>query len=306
MDWAATAIAIPGGDGHPLVPVVAAWAAWGATMVSISSGPKSSSASRNEPKRRSVYGSTSVARAQSTLAMFRNDFEEARRHAEEWVELARKSGDPYELAGALLTLGGPLQSTEPTLDPAIATTEEAVRVARAAGIDTALVFGLSNLASWLPYEESQRALTLLDEAIEVGTRIGDRLGVSYAMAIKAGIAARRGDWRTALQVSVDAAEQMLELGAHWYMSRSLYWAGVALCALGSCEPAAVVLGNANAITERWVPDWIVEIGAATDATLLETLGEQQVATLTARGAALDITDAFAYLRAEADRALAAP
>ena len=32
MDWAATAIAIPGGDGHPLFPVVAAWAAWGATM----------------------------------------------------------------------------------------------------------------------------------------------------------------------------------------------------------------------------------------------------------------------------------
>ena len=32
MDWAATAIAIPGGDDHPLFPVVAAWAAWGATM----------------------------------------------------------------------------------------------------------------------------------------------------------------------------------------------------------------------------------------------------------------------------------
>ena len=31
MDWAATASAIPGGDGHPLFPVVAAWAAWGAT-----------------------------------------------------------------------------------------------------------------------------------------------------------------------------------------------------------------------------------------------------------------------------------
>ena len=32
MDWAATAVAIPGGDGHPLFPAVAAWAAWGATM----------------------------------------------------------------------------------------------------------------------------------------------------------------------------------------------------------------------------------------------------------------------------------
>jgi hypothetical protein len=42
------------------------------------------------------------------------------------------------------------------------------------------------------------------------------------------------------------------------------------------------------------------------AALREALGEQQVATLAARGAALDITDAIAYLRAEADRALAAP
>ena len=32
MDWAATASTIPGGDDHPLFPVVAAWAAWGATM----------------------------------------------------------------------------------------------------------------------------------------------------------------------------------------------------------------------------------------------------------------------------------
>jgi hypothetical protein len=46
--------------------------------------------------------------------------------------------------------------------------------------------------------------------------------------------------------------------------------------------------------------------AAADAALRETLGEQQVATLAARGAALDITDAVAYLHAEVDRALAAP
>ncbi len=90
------------------------------------------------------------------------------------------------------------------------------------------------------------------------------------------------------------------------MSGSLFWAGVALCALGSCEPAAVLLGNANAMTEPWVPDWIVDIRAATDAALLEALGEQHLATLTARGAALDITDAVAYLRAEADRTLGAP
>ena len=80
--------------------------------------------------------------------------------------------------GGLLTLGGALQITEPTLDAAIATTAEAVRVARTAGIDAALVFGLPTLATWLPLEESQRALALLDEAIEIATRIGARLRFS--------------------------------------------------------------------------------------------------------------------------------
>ena len=233
----------------------------------------------------------------------------SRRHdvyAEEWVELGRKSGDPFDLAGALLTLGGALQVTEPTLDAAIATTEEAVRVARTAGIDTALISGLPNLAMWLPLEESQRALALLDEAIEIATRIGARLGVADVIGVKAWIAARRGDWRTALQGAVDSAEQALELGDHALASRSLYTAGVALCALGSCEPAAVVFGKANAIQERWGADTTLEMLAATDAALLEALGEQQVATLAAQGAALDITDAVAYLHAEADRALDVP
>jgi hypothetical protein len=58
--------------------------------------------------------------------------------------------------------------------------------------------------------------------------------------------------------------------------------------------------------ERWGVAWILEMFAATDAALVEALGEQHVATLAARGAALDITEAVAYLRAEADRVLAAP
>ena len=42
------------------------------------------------------------------------------------------------------------------------------------------------------------------------------------------------------------------------------------------------------MTEPWVPDWIAEMKVATDATLLETLGEQQLATLVKHGAALDL------------------
>ncbi len=306
MHWAATAVAIPGGVDHPLVPVVAAWAAWGATMGLDFERAAELVGVAERAQAALGIRLASVARAQAILEFYRQNFEEARRHAEEFVELARKSGDPDELGDALTTLGGALWVTEPTLDAAIATVEEAMRVARAAGIDTTLTNVLPMIVVWLPYEESERVLALLDEAIEISTRIGDRLGASNATGVKARIAARRGDWPTTLHGAIDSIEQALELGDHGIASRSLYTAGVALCALGSCEPAAVLFGKAHAMTERWVPDWTLEMLAETDAALLEALGEQQVTTLTARGAALDMTDAVAYLHTETDRALPPP
>jgi tetratricopeptide (TPR) repeat protein len=246
-----------------------------------------------------------VARAQAILGFFRGDFEEARRHAAEWVELARASGDDYELAHAHTMLASALQITEPTLDAAIATIEEAVHVARIAGIDTTLPYALPNLATWLPYEESERALALLDEATEISTRIGDRWGVANATHQKGHIAARHGEWRTTLRAIADAADQNLQLGALANVGLC-HLAGVAFWELGLFEPAAVLIGKSDAMTEQRPPDWILEMKAATDAALRETLGQEQTLMLAARGAALDITDAVAYLRGEADRALAAP
>jgi predicted ATPase len=303
MDWAAIAITIPGGDSHPLFPVVAAWAAWSATM-----GREFERADELvavAERAQAVLGLRlpSVARARTTAAFFVNDFEGARRHAAEWVDLARDSGNDEELSNALLMLGSALRFTEPTRDAAIATVEDSVRIARAAGVDTLLGLGLSTIAFWLPAEESQRARALLDEAIEVSTRIGDRLGAANALGNVAGLASRSGDWRTALRAAVVSAEEKLELGAQLIMSGSLFWAGVSLSALGSYEPAAILIGNANAMTEPWVPEWILEIKATTDAALLDALGEQRLVTLTQQGAALEITDVVSYLRTETNRIL---
>jgi predicted ATPase/class 3 adenylate cyclase len=305
MDWAATAVAIPGGDGHPLYPVVAAWAAWGATMGGDFERAETLVALAEQAEAALGARLPSVARARATLAFFRSDFEAAQRHSADWVELARASGDHEDLAHALIMLGAALQTTEATLDTSITAIEEAVSVARADGIDTALVFAPVMLAGWLPLEDSDRALALLDEAIEVSTRIGERMGRSTATASKAGLAARRGDWQTALRASLDAAEQKLEIGDHALIYTCLFPGAVALCALGSYEAAAVLFGKSDAMTERWGVNWIHEMLAATDAALLEALGEQQTLTLEAQGAELGITEAVACLRAEADRALAA-
>ena len=305
MEWATTAIAIPGGDDHPLFPVVATWAVWGATMAGDLERAEAFVATAEQAQAALGTRLPSVARAQAILGFFRGDFDEARRHAAEWVELAWASGDAYELANALTLLASAIQIIEPTLDAAIATTEEAVRVARAAGVDSALPFALPNLASWLPYEESERALALLDEATEVSTRIGDRWGAANATHQKGHIAGRRGEWRTALRAIVDAADQNLQLGALANVGLC-HLAGVAFWELGLFEPAAVLIGKSDAMSEALIPDWVLEMKAATEAALREALGEQYVATLAEQGAALGVADAVAYLHAEAERALAAP
>ncbi len=88
--------------------------------VAISSGPQTSSLPRNEPKRRSVYGLgpwRGLRRPSRSIAMT------SRRHdvtPRSGSSSRVASGDPYELAHALIMLGGALQITEPTLDAAIA------------------------------------------------------------------------------------------------------------------------------------------------------------------------------------------
>src|SRR6185295_11802630 len=125
----------------------------------------------------------------------------------------------------------------------IAMLEESVRVARDAGIFSALSMSLPFLAAVLPIEESERALALLDEAIEVGTLVGWSVwgGEPQLMISKATIAFQRGDWRTALQEIVDYVESD-DASA---VSGPFCVAGSALCGLGCFEPAAVLLGKAD-------------------------------------------------------------
>ena len=217
-------------------------------------------------------------------------------YAQEWAELARASGDDYELALAL-TLLATARMHEPEVGMAML--EESVRVARDGGILSALSISLPFLAGMLPIDESERALALLDEAIEVGRLVGDRWSVRQVTLAKASIALQRGEWRNALQLALD----YIDLDVAGALADPLFQAGIALCRLGCFEPAAVIFGKADAMTTRNVPEWALDMEAATDAALVEALGEQHAASLAARGAALEYADVVAYLRAQVESVL---
>jgi tetratricopeptide (TPR) repeat protein len=290
-DWAVTVSMIPGGDDHPLFPVVAAWAASEATFSGDFERAEARTVAAERAQATLGVRLAAIANARAVLAFFRGDLEQVVPHAQEWAELARAAGDDYELALALMLLAS-ARLDEPD---GLAFLEESVRVARDAGIFSALSMSLPFLAGMLPIEESERALALLDEAIEVGRLVDDRWSVLQVTLAKGSIALQRGDWRAALQLALDYFDHE----AANAVGDPLVYAGVALCQLGCFEPAAVLIGKADAMAPRIWPDWGLTILAATDAALVAALGEEQATTLAERGAALEYADAVAYLRAQA-------
>ena len=113
---------------------------------------------------------------------------------------------------------------------------------------------------------------------------------------KGSISLQRGEWRSALQFALD----YIDLDVANAVVDPLVCAGIALCRLGCFEPAAVIFGKADAMTTRSAPEWALDMEAATDAALVQALGEQQAAALAARGAALEYADVVAYLRAQVE------
>jgi hypothetical protein len=309
MDWADTAAGIPGADRHPLFEVVASWAAFGAALHGEPERARAVlqrvDAAEEAPGARSVV----ACRAAAVLAFFTGDLDAARTKSDEWVAVARATGDPYEVSQALVMQGNAIQLLD--LEASIRTLEEAVQTAREAGIPSALAIALSCLAAGLvlrdplPPTVAQRAIRLAEEAIEVGTTIGDRTSVGVAIGIKGFIGERRGDWRLQLESCVEAADLALELGSPQQLAPRLGGAAWALAHFGAFESAAILQSASETLWGgRWgIPDIILAQIAEFDTTLLEQLGAERLSELQAHGAALGLAEVVEYLRVEATRVL---
>jgi len=288
-----------GATAHPLFPLVVAFAALRTTLLGDLDHGAALVATAEQAQETLGTRHLWLHAAAGTNAFFRGDTAEARRHAETWVELARPTGDPYEISHALIMLGSALHADT---DQARAALEEAVRIARTEGIASALLYALIALATVLPPDDAEQQLTLLEEAINVGTKLGDRQAPAIAIAMQGGIAGQRGDHRVALRAAVNAAERHLEIGESISFTQTLLGAGIGLVKLGHLEAGAVMIGFSDAHGERWGPESFLEQLEETDSTLRE-LGEQQVAQLKEIGAAMHSADVVAYLRAHADEML---
>jgi hypothetical protein len=241
-----------------------------------------------------------VLAAASALAFFRGDVEQARHLAELRLEQARASGDTHKVAHALLQLAAALFD-DPGRGTAVA--EEAVCVAREAGLSSVLPDALAVYLVFVGPEDPARELALLEEVIEVATALGDHRLVATTVAARESNKARQGDWPAALRGNAEAAAPYRDGGNMTVVVPTLRSAGIALTALRRFEAAAVILGFADAHLVRPRRGEYMTYLTAAETALLDALGEQRLAELQARGATLAFTDAIDYLCAEADRAL---
>jgi predicted ATPase/class 3 adenylate cyclase len=307
-DWADIARSIPGASTHELFPLAVAYAAMGLTL-------------RGELDRAAVLVATAEAAqtalgtahlwvhaAAGTLAYFQGDVERARQHAQTWSDLAEARNDPYELAHGLILLA-PASIGNPRRAAQVA--EQAVQVSRQVGTASALLYALLAQAGILTQRDPERALRSLQEAADVAASLGDRFGAASAITNQGLIALRRRDWLTALRAYAAGIEQHLQLGQP--VAVELIGVATAFAGLGCLETAAVIFGLAHALfgvhVSAWLPEdvsaWLPEdqVHTAEDA-IAAAFDTDQLTQLKARGAAMDLPDAVAYLRSEVDRVLA--
>jgi hypothetical protein len=160
------------------------------------------------------------------------------------------------------------------------------------------------LVHFVGADDHTRELALHQESIDAATALGDHRLVATAIASREGTRAREGDWPASLRANADAAQQYRDGGNMMSCLVLLRTAAMALTAMGHFGPGAVIFGYADEQGPRRGSEEYMSYVISADAALLDALGEQRLAELKARGAALDLPNAIDFLRAEADRVLA--
>jgi predicted ATPase/class 3 adenylate cyclase len=294
LDWAESAVTIPGAQHHALFTDVASAATWSATLRLDFDMAAALVAQIDAVEAAQGSRKASACQGPAGYALLSGDLDAALARAETWVGLARATGDPYEIANALPNLAG-VQNLLGDVPGSLASIEETIRLARQAGIPSLLSLGLTLLAVWLPIEDAERALALCDEAIAIGTALGDGIAVGTALATKGWILAYQGDTPAAFALAADAARHLLAVGFVTVLGAACGLAAVNLSDLDHPVKGAVLFGAAQHLMTIDAPDWARQLLADTEAALIETLGRTSFDERVAQGTTLTAAEATNYL-----------
>jgi predicted ATPase/class 3 adenylate cyclase len=292
--WTELALTVPGATDDRLYPDVASLAVQSALARGDLAGADQYVVMVAEAEARLGPGSATACSGPASMAYLSGDMDLARAKDQEWVDRARREHDACELSNALIALSmvhGALGDHSSDVESA----EEALAVARASGVPSALALALGLLPWAVLADDPERALELLDEAIALSAEVGNPFLAAMAVTGKGVYHDSNGDWNLALDEVNEAIELLSQLGIVTAMVGGVLGvAAVALAGLGHLEPGAITLGASY----RYAPGAHQRAEQLRDeaaATLIDQLGQASYDALYARGTELNPEEAMTVL-----------
>jgi hypothetical protein len=204
------------------------------------------------------------------------------------VRAARASGGEARLVHALYMTSVGLASAG-RADESGLLAEEALGVARRCQNPTALASGLYARGVTLEPVDPARAASLLEEAVEHASAVGNRWMVAFARTELVSLAGRRGDLDGALRLASEVIDTWYRAGDWANQWLTLRHVAVVLAQRGDHEEAAVLQGAVRlASAELALPieaSDLRRVGAILE-QLPHVLGPDRLADADARGAAM--------------------
>ncbi|HZP29805.1 MAG TPA: adenylate/guanylate cyclase domain-containing protein [Acidimicrobiia bacterium] len=303
--WPAIALGADGALDHPLAPYALAWTASSRVILGQGLDDALEVAHRalELADELDVEHTARLHTAVGGVCLMTQQVDEAFEQAEKAVRHAEREGDDYWTAAAY-TLEAAARAFQGDLGDGVESAEHALAAARRSGNTSAVAQAVNILGFTLVERDPDRALTLFDEAIELGSALGLPLPLGYALALSALLYARRGNPKEAAKRFREALDVAMLRGDLRQLGASFGHVSVALDELGAAEPAAVVRGAAEAVMPGALLG--VEVGTGGEAArsrrhLEEVLGPTLYASLRGRGAAMDADEAVRYAVDELER-----
>ncbi len=299
--WAqrSAAVAAP---SHPLLPLVLAVAAWGASKRGDLSGALelahrglAASADQDPIRRYALY-------VLGDVAVFEGRLDEAIRCYDQVARFAQAASDAYAFAFAVVNAALPLAYRSDGVG-AVAAARRARSVAVTTNSPYVIAWADYTLGEALASVDPDEAIIAVDAALAAARDTRNRFLEGIALVSAASLRARHGDPRAALPLFGQVIDHWQRAGnwtQQWITLRNV----IDLFArLGADEPAAILCGTLGA-SRTAAPLFGADADrlASTSATLRARLGEQQHRRCLARGAAMTDDDAVMFAAAEIDRA----
>ena len=296
LGWAESAARSQEVDRHPLGPSLLAQAAWNSVMHGHMDRGREYEARRLASQAAlGIEPRAADLQAPATLALFAGDLDTAGDRAREWIALARADDDRYELVQGLTMLPAALAADVPS---AVAAVEEAVAEARRLGNPSSLSWALSVYTLFLSFlsdAEPAAAIEVFEEAAALDRATGNQQGLASALGALAAAYVKLGDTQRGLEAHIGALQQALQVGDHFSLAGQLATHAVALSELGVYEASSVVTGASDALNgDRGWYGSFSELRTRSMAACETALGNEPVAALRARGAAMPADEAVAF------------